>query len=132
MTEREKIIDVLNKNFTQEVECTPVYTTTDGKELALPQELCNIFNDIVTQAVIPYFADALIAAGIGDTTNLIVENEVLQRALRSLAQLCAKGAKYYLQSDKAVKERERELYNEWIKQAKKELAEEKRDDPDNG
>lgn len=66
MTERKKIIDILNKNFTQEVECTPVYTTADGKEIELPQELCDIFNDIVTQAVIPYFADALIAAGIGD------------------------------------------------------------------
>lgn len=66
MTEREKIIDILNKNFTQEVECTPVYTTADGKEIELPQELCDIFNDIVTQAVIPYFADALIAAGMGD------------------------------------------------------------------
>ena len=64
MTEREKIIDILNKNFTQEVECTFVYTTADGKEIELPQELCDIFNDIVTQAVIPYFADALIAAGI--------------------------------------------------------------------
>lgn len=64
MTEREKIIDVLNKNFTQDVECTPIYTTAQGKEVALPQELCDIFNDIVTQAVIPYFADALIAAGL--------------------------------------------------------------------
>lgn len=64
MTEREKIIDVLNKNFTQEVECTPIYTTAHGKEVALPQELCDIFNDIVTQAVIPYFADALITAGL--------------------------------------------------------------------
>lgn len=63
MTDRDKIIDILNKNFTQ-VECTPVYTTTDGKEIALPQELCNIFNDIVTQAVVPYFADALITAGL--------------------------------------------------------------------
>ena len=54
--------------------------------------------------------------------------EVAERALRSLAQLCAKGAKCYLQSDKAVKERERELYDEWIKQAEKELAEEKKDD----
>lgn len=52
--------------------------------------------------------------------------EVAERALRNLAQLCAKGAKYYLQSDKAVKERERELYDEWINNAEKELAEEKR------
>lgn len=36
MTEREKIIDVLNKNFTQDVECTPIYTTAQGKEVALP------------------------------------------------------------------------------------------------
>ena len=91
MNEREKIIDVLNKNFTQEVECTLVYTTTDGKEVALPQELCDIFNDIVTQAVIPYFADALIAAGIGDTTNLIVENEVLQRDVDNLVRTLEEG-----------------------------------------
>lgn len=52
--------------------------------------------------------------------------EVAERALRSLAQLCAKGAKYYLQSDKAVKERERELYDEWINNAEKEISEEKK------
>ena len=78
MTEREKIIDILNKNFTQEVECTPVYTTADGKEIELPQELCDIFNDIVTQAVIPYFADALIAAGIGDVKDLQVQVDSLE------------------------------------------------------
>lgn len=54
--------------------------------------------------------------------------EVAERALRSLAQLCAKGAKYYLQSNEAVKERERELYDEWIKQAERELSEEKKDE----
>ena len=48
-----------------------------------------------------------------------------ERVLRSLARLCAKGAKYYLQSDKAVKERE--LYDEWINNAEKELAEEKKE-----
>lgn len=51
--------------------------------------------------------------------------EVAERALRNLAQFCAKGAKYYLQSNKAVKERERELYDEWINNAKKEISEEK-------
>lgn len=54
--------------------------------------------------------------------------EVAERALRNLAQLCAKGAKYYLQSDKAVKERERELYDEWINNAEKEISEEKKND----
>lgn len=68
MTNKEKkaIIAILNKNFTEEWVVTPVYTTNDGKEIELPQELCKIFNDIVVQAAIPYFADALIAAGYGD------------------------------------------------------------------
>ena len=71
-------------------------------------------------------ADALIAAGVGDISAWKHRAEVAERALRNLAQLCAKGAKYYLQSDKAVKERERELYDEWINNAEKELAEEKK------
>lgn len=37
-------------------------------------------------------ADALIAAGIGDTTNLIVENEVLQRDVDNLARTLEEGA----------------------------------------
>ena len=72
-----------------------MYTTADGKEIELPQELCDIFNDIVTQAVIPYFADALIAAGIGDTTNLTVENEVLQRDVDNLTRTLEEGAEEY-------------------------------------
>lgn len=67
---KKKIVGILNKNFTEEWVVTPVYTTNDGKEIELPQELCEIFNDIVVQAVIPYFADALIAAGIGDIQDI--------------------------------------------------------------
>ena len=54
--------------------------------------------------------------------------EVAKSALKNLARFCAKGARCYLQSDEAVKERKRELYSEWIKQAEKELAEERKDD----
>lgn len=111
MTEREKIIDILNKNFTQEVECTPVYTTADGKEIELPQELCDIFNDIVTQAVIPYFADALIAAGIGDTTNLIVENEVLQRDVENLSRTLEEGTEEFQEVQHRAEVAERALKN---------------------
>lgn len=75
---KKKIMEVLNKNFTEEVECTPVYTTDDGKEIELPEELCEMFNDIVTQAVIPYFADALIAAGYGDVKDLQAQVDVLE------------------------------------------------------
>lgn len=78
---KKKIMEVLNKNFTEEVECTPVYTTDDGKEIELPEELCEMFNDIVTQAVIPYFADALIAAGIGDVSELKKHRVVVEKSL---------------------------------------------------
>lgn len=54
--------------------------------------------------------------------------EVAELALKNLARFCTKGARCYLKSDEAVKERERELYNEWIKQAEKELAEEGKDE----
>lgn len=137
MTEREKIIDILNKNFTQEVECTFVYTTADGKEIELPQELCDIFNDIVTQAVIPYFADALIAAGIGD----LKEHRIFAGKDGSIKQLYSGE-----EVEKIVKERdeykhraevaERALQiadelgelcgrkEDYVQQAEKELAEE--------
>lgn len=68
--------------------------------------------------------DALIAAGIGDVKEAEHRAEVAERALRNLGQFCAKGAGYYMQSDETAKKREQELYDEWIKQAEKELAEE--------
>ena len=145
MTEREKIIDVLNKNFTQDVECTPIYTTAQGKEVALPQELCDIFNDIVTQAVIPYFADALIAAGIGDVRkrpidptyeeyatqvhNLAIE-EQKQRARAEEAEHRAEVAeKMFNILYEETSEYMQVLSKEWYKyQAEKELAKEGKDE----
>lgn len=120
MTEREKIINILNKNFTQEVECTPVYTTADGKEIELPQELCDIFNDIVTQAVIPYFADALIAAGIGDVKEAEHRAKVAEKALKHAVNSCI--AHWETASKK------RWWYKYFLREAEKELAEERKDD----
>lgn len=111
MTEREKIIEIIesNKLCILDMDCNDCpYKDKLNKTYS-----CGSYK----------LADALIAANIGDVAEWKHRAEVAERALRSLAQLCAKGAKYYLQSDKAVKERERELYNEWIKQAEKELAE---------
>lgn len=145
MTEREKIIDVLNKNFTQDVECTPIYTTAQGKEVALPQELCDIFNDIVTQAVIPYFADALIAAGIGDVKEAELERKAYEvasnqyriwfeeqkdraeRAERALMTVCTNVIKDE-EDDLAIEQRARVLYKAYLKQAEKELTEERKDE----
>ena len=99
-----------------------------------------------TRDVKPYddmLADMLIEAGIGDCAALtekwraMLETqakkteeaehraEVAEKALRNLVQFCAKSARFYLQSDKAVKEREQELYDEWIAQSEKDLAEER-------
>lgn len=104
-----------------------------------------IAKDFYIERVFEVFADALIAAGIGDVKEAKFEAdhywrmwqgaleeleraehraEAAERALKNLAQFCAKGARCYLQSDEDVKERERELYDGWIKQAKKELSEE--------
>lgn len=144
MTEREKIIDILNKNFTQEVECTPVYTAADGKKIELPQELCDIFNDIVTQAVIPYFADALIAAGLKfdrnisytATLNLAQLERIndLERRLaatehraevaeRALLNACAE-----LSDD--IEKLQRCLYKAYIAEASQQLAEQKTESKD--
>ena len=117
-------------------------------------------------------ADTLIAAGIGDTTNLIVENEVLQRDIDNLARTLEEGTEELQEEqhraevaeralDKAIELayelrteadtlscsscpmfhifdscKDRGLYKdcakrwkeEWIKQAEKELAEEKKDE----
>ncbi len=62
---KKKIMEILHRDFiTREV--TPVYVGEDGKEKIMPQKLCDVFNNLTEQALIPYFADALIAAGIGD------------------------------------------------------------------
>ena len=82
---REKIIGVLTENFT-DVKVVPVYTREDGLEIELPQELCDIFNDIVTQAAIPYFADALIAADIGDVSEYKGKAQK-EKNLRELVEL---------------------------------------------
>lgn len=156
MTERERIIDILNKNFTQEVECTPVYTTADGKEIALPQELCDIFNDIVTQAVIPYFADALIAAGIGDVKEAELERkayevtsnqyriwfkeqkdraEVAERALKNACEDVKETVSFLIELSERVDGLRVEGYlpeesepKAYINRAEKELAEERKDE----
>ena len=66
---KKKIMEILHRDFiTREV--TPVYVGEDGKEKIMPQKLCDVFNNLTEQALIPYFADALIAAGIGDVSEL--------------------------------------------------------------
>lgn len=98
-------------------------------------------------------ADALISAGIGDTTNLIVENEVLQRDVDNLARTLEETAKELQEvqhraevAEKALltacvnlimKDKEDDVnmellahvvYTKFLRKAKKELSEERKDD----
>ena len=90
-------------------------------------------------------ADALIAAGIGDTTSLIVENEVLQRDVDNLTRTLEEGTEEFQEVQHRAEVAEKAfliLWNEckeklgwnidctmwYAKQAEEAFAEEKKDD----
>ena len=144
---KEKIVDILNKIFTER-DVIPVHTAPDGKKTALPDELCEIFNNIVVQAVIPYFADALIAAGIVDKSDYasMKETAVRYKAEVSKEEARAKEAEHRAEvAERAGRIIQRDMArvfdvsnpriceliaNIWDlakKQAEKELAEERKE-----
>ena len=67
-------------------------------------------------------ADALIAAGIGDTTNLIVENKVLQRALLTTCVKLIEDEVDNVNAELLA----RVVYTKALRKAEKELAEERK------
>lgn len=124
MTDREKIIKIIKKNGTY-----------NGRSLS--------FDYYVVQ--LDDLADALIAAGIGDTTSLIVENEVLQRDVDNLTRTLEEGTEEFQEVQHRAEVAEKAfliLWNEckeklgwnidctmwYAKQAGKELVEGKKDD----
>lgn len=74
MTERDKIIEIIKRNGTY-----------NGRSLS--------FDYYVIQP--DDLADALFAAGIGDMTNLMVENEVLQRDVDNLTRTLEEGTEEF-------------------------------------
>ena len=66
-------------------------------------------------------ADALIAAGIGDTTNLIVENKVLQRALLTTCVKLIEDEVDNVNAELLA----RVVYTKALRKARKEVEEEK-------
>lgn len=119
---KKKIVEILNKSFTER-EVIPVHTAPDGKKTALPDELCEIFNNIVIQAVIPYFADALIAAGMGDVKEIKYR---VRRAEKALYIACRETAEIIFKDD--FDRHAQEYMYGYLKQAEKELAEEKKNE----
>lgn len=99
MTERDKIIE----------------TVLDADITGI--KIRNVIGGMSTANAI---ADALIAAGIGDTTNLIVENEALQRALLTT---CIKLIEDEV-DDVNAELLARVVYTKALRKAKKEVEEE--------
>lgn len=139
---KKKIVDILHRDFIAR-EVTPVYIGEDGKEKIMPQKLCDVFNDLTEQALIPYFADALIEAGIGDVKEaeckvkgMVKQNQLLSMALWIVCyEKAGIGMPFKCKHDKCETEmgahccRETAtdcFIKEAIKQAEKELSEERK------
>lgn len=69
-------------------------------------------------------ADALIAAGIGDTTNLIVENKVLQRALLTTCVKLIEDEVDNVNAELLA----RVVYTKALRKAERDIAEERTND----
>lgn len=100
MTDREKMIEAINR-----VQAYGIMSNAFGGDLPVTNEM---------------LADALIAAGIGDTTNLIVENEVLQRALLTTCVNLIKDEVDNVSAELLA----RVVYTKALRKAKKEVEEE--------
>lgn len=95
MTEREKMIEIV-----LDTEITGI-------------KLRNITGGISTANAI---ADALIAAGIDDTTNLTVENEVLQRDVENLTRTLEEGREEFQEAQHRaeVAKRQAVVLSKWL------------------
>lgn len=104
---KKKIMEILHRDFIAR-EVTPVYVGEDEKEKIMPQKLCDVFNNLTEQALIPYFADALIEAGIGD----VEENENRARAAEFAAKTVTdKAIRKYKEMKHRAEVAERALLN---------------------
>ena len=134
MTERDKIIEVIDEWANKAVKANKF----DSASVYNPHNAAEL-------------ADALIAAGIGDTTNLIVENEVLQRDVDNLMRTLEEGSEEFQEAEHRAQVAERALltacvnlikdekdnvnmellarvvYTNYLRKAKKELTEGKKD-----
>lgn len=73
MTDKEKIAQIIAEHLCPQGK--------SHKRLYGSERVCYSRDNFAECEKVSKCVDALIAAGIGDTTNLIVENKVLQRAL---------------------------------------------------
>ena len=126
MTEREKIAQIIAEHLCPQGKA---HKTLYGAE-----RMCYSRDNFAECEKVSECVDALIAAGIGDTTSLIVENEVLQRDVDNLTRTLEEGTEEFQEVQHRAEVAERACriatdkvydycYEEAIEQAERELAE---------
>ena len=116
MTDKEKIAQIIAEHL-----CPQGHS---HKRLYGSERMCYSRNNFAECEKVSECVDALIAAGIGDTTNLIVENKVLQRALLTTCVKLIEDEVDNVNAELLA----RVVYTKAFRKAEKELAEEKKND----
>ena len=113
MTEREKIAQIIAEHLCPQGKA---HKTLYGAE-----RRCYSRDNFAECEKVSECVDALIAAGIGDTTNLIVENKVLQRALLTTCVKLIEDEVDNVNAELLA----RVVYTKALRKARKEVEEEK-------
>ena len=116
MTEREKIAQIIAEHLCSQGK--------SHKRLYGSERVCYSRDNFAECEKVSKCVDALIAAGIGDTTNLIVENKVLQRALLTTCVKLIEDEVDNVNAELLA----RVVYTKFLRKAEKELAEGRKDD----
>ena len=103
MSEREKIAQIIAEHLCPQGKA---HKTLYGAE-----RRCYSRDNFAECEKVGKCVDALIAAGIGDTTNLIVENEVLQRDVDNLMRTLEEGSEEFQEAEHRAQVAERALRN---------------------
>ena len=115
MTDKEKIAQIIAEHL-----CPQGHS---HKRLYGSERVCYSRDNFAECEKVSKCVDALIAAGIGDTTNLIVENKVLQRALLTTCVKLIEDEVDNVNAELLA----RVVYTKFLRKAEKELAEEEDD-----
>lgn len=116
MTDKEKIAQIIAEHLCSQGK--------SHKRLYGSERTCYSRDNFAECEKVSECVDALIAAGIGDTTNLIVENKVLQRALLTTCVKLIEDEVDNVNAELLA----RVVYTNYLRKAERELAEERKDD----
>ena len=116
MTDKEKIAQIIAEHL-----CPQGHS---HKRLYGSERVCYSRDNFAECEKVSKCVDALIAAGIGDTTNLIVENKVLQRALLTTCVKLIEDEVDNVNAELLA----RVVYTKALRKAERDIAEERTDD----